>query len=236
MASLELQRLWKLARIDNALLEIRKRAATLDVGQRISAEIAKLEADPSLVEAKTLHGEQKDLELKQQTIEDKLKRIDKEMYGGKVVSSREVENLKKETESLKRQRDTLDERLLELFELAPPAQEKAKRIETQIADAKTRLAARKKQALADKTTLETEYAKYTQARPEAAKTVPPALLARYESIRQRADGIGMVELHGQSCGGCGTLLPERTLQGLKEDKTLTCESCHRILYYTEGVV
>ncbi|RYF45944.1 MAG: hypothetical protein EOO38_15085 [Cytophagaceae bacterium] len=37
----------------------------------------------------------------------------------------------------------------------------------------------------------------------------------------------------------GTLfahLPERTIQGLKDDKPLACETCHRLLYYTEGVV
>jgi predicted nucleic acid-binding Zn-ribbon protein len=238
MASAELQRLWKLARIDTGLVEVRKRAAALDVGQSIAAEIKRLEAEDADVGAKAraLHAEQLDLELRQKTIEDKLTRIGKEMYGGTVTSPREVENLEKEIAALRRQRDKDDERLLELFEEVPPAQAAAKKIEDQINDAKARLAARKQKALQEKTALEQEFARLNAARPEAAKGISPSLLARYDAIRQKTDGVGMVELRGNSCGGCGTLLPERTLQALREDKLATCESCHRILYYSEGVV
>lgn len=238
MASLELQRLWKLARIDTGLVEVRKRAAALDIGKNIQAEITKLEALEAEVggKARALHAEQKDLELQQKGIDDKLKKIDKEMYGGKVVNSREVENLEKEIAALKRQRDHHDERLLELFDLVPPAQAAAKKVDDKIAEAKTRLTARKKQALQEKAHLEAEFARLNKERPEAAKGISPTLLARYDAIRQREGGVGMVEINGRSCGGCGTNLPERALQALKEDKVATCEACHRILYYTEGVI
>lgn len=238
MASAELQRLWKLSKIDSGLVEVRKRAAALDPGRTIQAELTKLEAEEAEVggRARGLHAEQRDLELQQKAIEDKLKKIDKELYGGKVVNSREVENLEKEIVALKRQRDHLDERLLELFELVPPAQAAAKKVDDKIADAKARLAARKKQALQEKASLEAEFARLNAARPEAAKGFSPTLIARYDAIRQKAGGIGMAEVVGRTCGGCGTQLPERALQALKEDKLATCESCHRILYFTEGVI
>ncbi|AIE84117.1 zinc ribbon domain-containing protein [Fimbriimonas ginsengisoli] len=238
MASAELQRLWKLARIDTGLVEIRKRAGVLDVGQKIQAEIQQLETLLAEVggEAHALHAEQRDLELRQKTIEDKLQKFSKEMYGGKLASSREIENMEREIESLKRQRDREDERLLELFELVPPAQAKAKKIEDRIADAKTRLAARKKQAVLDKTALEQEFARLTAARPEAVKGISPILLAKYEGLRQKSGGIAMVEVNGSSCGGCGTNIAERTLQALREDKLATCEACHRILYFTTGAI
>lgn len=238
MASVELLRLWKLAQIDNALNDIRKRAAALDVGKTIAAEVQQWEAKEAEVGGnyRSLHAEQKDLELQQQGIEDKLKRIDKEMYGGKVTSSREVATLEKEIEALKRQRDRNDERLLELMEVVPPAQARAKKVQDGLEDAKARLVARKKQALQDKANLESEFKRLTAARPEAAKGISPTLLARYDGIRQKAGGVGMVEVNGRSCGGCGTQFPERTLQALKEDKVATCEACKRILYFTEGVV
>ena len=45
MASLELQKLWKLAQVDNGLVDIRKRAAALDVGQSLQPKLAELERE-----------------------------------------------------------------------------------------------------------------------------------------------------------------------------------------------
>lgn len=238
MASPALTKLWKLAQIDAAIVEIRKRAGALDVGQAIAKEIERLEAE--LKEkggaAHALSSELTDLELKQKGIDEKLKRIDKEMYGGKVVNPREVENLEKEIANLKRQREGHDARILELWELVPPAKKIADELEAKIAKHRETLAARQKAALAEKTKLEADFKDRAARRPEAAKAVEPALLARYEGVRQKHGGIGMVEILGRKCGGCGMLLPERTIQNAKEDKTVTCEACHRFLYYTEGLV
>jgi predicted nucleic acid-binding Zn-ribbon protein len=102
MASPEIQRLWKLHQIDSAIQEIRTRAAHLDVGQRIQQEIDQIQREDQEVggQARKLHAEQTDLELANKTIDDKLKKIDKDLYGGKVVTSREVQNLEKEIEIL----------------------------------------------------------------------------------------------------------------------------------------
>jgi hypothetical protein len=231
-------RLWKLHQVDAGILEIKKRAAALDPGRAVQAELDTLAKQEQEVGGhyRSLHTENLDLELTNKGIEDKLKRIDKELYGGKVVNSREVDTLEKEIASLKRQRDKNDDRLLELMDLLPPAKTAAEKVEAKIAERKKALAEAKKAALATKAQLEAEFARLTKLRPEAAKNVSPPLLARYDSIRQK-QGTGMAEVvKKRSCGGCGTMLPERTLVGAQEDKTVTCETCHRILYYTEGVV
>jgi predicted nucleic acid-binding Zn-ribbon protein len=236
---LDLQRLWKLAQIDNRIHDIRSRASALDIGKSIQAEIAALEAEEAKVggHARALHAEQKDLELQQASLDDKLKRLERDLYGGKVVNAREVENINREIESIKRQKDRNDDRLLELLELVPPAQKAAKRVDVKLLDAKKRLAERRTKALEEKSTLEADFKRLTTVRPDVAKNVSPPLMARYENAKQRAHGIGMVEITKKNaCGGCGTMVPERTVQLLKEDKLATCESCHRILYYTEGLV
>ena len=240
MATNETLRLWRLAQLDNRLAEVRTRAAGLDVGQKLAAEVKAVEAKVAEVD-KAYHGltaESKDLEMANGTIAEKIKRVDKELYGGKVVSSREVETLNKEIAAQKKQRDKNDERLLELMELIPPAEETAKKWARALDQRKKMLAARQAEARTEQAALQTEYKELAAKRPEVAKIVNPSTLARYESIRQRHGGIGMVgvNLKGMTCEGCGTHLPERTIQGLKDDKSLACETCHRLLYYTEGVV
>ncbi len=240
MASNDLLRLWRLAQLDNRLAEVRQRAANLDVGQKLAAEVKALEAKVAETDGAyhKLTGESKDLELANAGIVDKLKRIDKELYGGPVVSSREVETLNKEIAAQKRTRDANDERLMALMELVPPAEETAKKWKRALDQRRQMLAKRQADAKVERSALETEYREMGAKRPEFAKLVSPSALARYESIRQKHGGIGMVDVNvrSQTCNGCGTFLPERTIQGLKDGKIMACETCHRLLYYTEGAV
>ncbi len=239
MASAEIQRLWKLSQIDSGLVEIRLRAASLDIGKKIAAEIVELQKQDAEVggKAKKLQADLTDLELSQKGIDEKLKRIDKQMYGGTVVNSREVENLQKEIAALKRQRDTNDEKILELWEVVPPAKAAADKIEQAIAAKTKALADRRKAAVAEKAALEAEFARLTKLRPDALRGITPGLMSRYDGIRNRMDGVGMADVtRTNSCGVCGTIIPERAFQNLIDEKVVTCESCHRILYYTEGLV
>lgn len=238
MPSAELRRLYKLHLIDQALNEIRKRAAHLDPGRATAAEIKQLEAEADQAPGRMLQVELTDLELKQKTFQDKIAKFEKELYGGKVVNPREVEAIQKEIELLKKHRGELDERIMQIWEELPPAKQKLERVEKAIAERKQKLAQEHKAALQTKAQLEAEFKQKSAERPAAAKELSPTLLARYEGIRQKHGGVGMgeVDIRRKTCGACGTSLPTRTIESLKEDKLVTCESCHRILYYNEGVV
>lgn len=239
MASLDLQRLWKLAQIDAALLDVRNKAASLDPGKVLRSQVESLKAQDSDVggHARAMQQEVVDLELQLKSINEKVKRIDKEIYGGKVVSSREIETLEKEKLSLAKQKDGIDERLLGIYEELPGVKAASEKILVELEAKRKELVEANKRALAQKGDLEREFARLNKLRPEAAKIVNPSLLAKYESIRNRQHGIGMVGISRKNaCEGCGMNLPERTIQMLKDDKMATCEACHRLLYYTEGVV
>jgi len=236
----ELQRLWKLAEIDRKLLEIRKRAAALDVGQRIQAELDRLTQEENEAKGryKSVQQETTDLELAQKSDEAKLKKIDAELFGGKVINPREVANLEKEIEIIKRKKGQDEERLLELYDAveAPKAEYEAahKKVEAKQAE----LAERKKKALTEKKLLEDAFAQLAPRRNEATKGISPTAVARYDAIRQKHGGIGMarIDLKTQTCGGCGTHLPEKSVLAAKEEKLVACEECHRLLYYSESVV
>jgi uncharacterized protein len=240
MAEGDLRKLWKLHLVDSAIVEIRSRAAALDPGKQILAEIETL--NKALEEkggrAKGLGGELADLELQQKTIADKLKKIDKSLYGGQVVNPREVENLQKEIQNLNHQRASHDDRIMELWDLVPPAKAEAEKVEKAIEAKKAELAEYQKKVVQVKHQLETQFKEKSVQRPTVAKEVPPALLARYEATRQKQSGIGMaqINLKNKSCAGCGMKLPEKAIESAKEDRLATCEGCHRILYFTEGLV
>lgn len=239
MAELDLRRLHELHLIDAAIAEIKSKAAALDPGRKIQASMQQIQAqlDESDSHLRALQGEQSDLELKQKGIDEKLKKVDREIYGGSVVNAREVENLEKETANLKRQRTEIDSRLLELWDEIPPMQQKVAELEAQHAKLKQDLAVHQKKVMEDKAGLEAAFRARQQARPAALAQVPKPLLVRYDAIRQKAAGIGMADVVGKGfCGTCGTHLPEKLIESAREGRVVTCESCHRILYLSEGLI
>ena len=239
MSSLDLRKLHQLHQVDVALHEIRVRAAALDPGKRIQAAINALQQDFDVkdAESKKLGGELADLELKQKGIDEKVKKFDKELYGGKVVNPREVENLQKEIQILKRQKGEMDGRILELWELVPPAKKAADDVQAKIDEQKKALAEYQKQVVEARGKLEQQFKELTAKRGPLAKEVPPPMLARYEAIRQKQHGVGMADVvKGNNCGRCGTHLPIKSIEIAKEGRIVTCESCHRILYASEGLI
>lgn len=237
--SLQLRALWQLHLIDAAIVDIRHKAASMDPGRKIMAEIEKLTAayEDLNAKAKALSSELADLELQQKGIEAKLKKIDADLYGGKVVNPREVEDLQHQIEALKKQRAKNDERILELWELVPPAEKAAKEAMAPIEAKKKELAEHQKKMLELKKQLETEFKQLQAKRPAAAQAVGAGLLAKYDAIRQKHGGIGMTTVDKKgNCTMCGTLLPKKTVEAALEDKVVTCDECHRIVYATEGVI
>jgi len=239
MASADLLHLWKLHLVDASLQEIRDKAAALDPGRAIMAklEVAQKELDAQLGEAKSLLGEQTDLELQQKSIDEKIKKFDKQLYGGQVVNPREVEAINKEIALLKKQRGDMDGRILELWELVPPAQAKAQEAQAVVDGLKADLKEFQKGAMAQKAALEQAYKETGAKRAGALAEVPGSLLARYDAIRQRHGGIGMSRISKRgTCGACGTSLPTKVIEDAKDDRVVTCEECHRILFFSESVI
>lgn len=240
MAAGDIRKLWKVHLVDQAILEIRKRAASIDPGRRIQAQIEILNKELAERDglAKTLSGELTDLELKQRQIDEKIKKFDKDLYGGKVVNPREVENIQREIEALKRQRGEMDVRLLELWDLVPPAKQESAGTQKAIDERRAELSVHQHKAVQEKQKLEAEFKKNMAERPSAIEEVPRAMLDRYESIRQKNGGIGMARIIAKTgtCEMCGLKLPTKTVEAAKEERLVTCEGCHRLLYYSEGIV
>jgi predicted nucleic acid-binding Zn-ribbon protein len=234
-----LQRLWRLHEIDVALVEIRKRAAALDPGKALTNEINALESQLNSDggSAKSLHAEQTDLELKQKGIDEKIKKIETDLFSGKIVNPREVEAYEKEIDMFKRQRSSMDERLMELFDLVPPATAVADGIKKRVDAKKAELADYQKRVVKEQERLKSEFARLNGLRPAATQDIEPGMLVRYEAIRQRHGGVGMSKITKIStCEMCGMKLPVKSIEGVKDGRLVTCEACHRILYSTEGLI
>jgi predicted nucleic acid-binding Zn-ribbon protein len=71
------------------------------------------------------------------------------------------------------------------------------------------------------------------ARKTIVPEVPPEPLAAYERVLEIREGLALVPVVGDACGGCNRRLPPQIVnEALLKAKLVTCESCNRILYAT----
>lgn len=232
MSQNALYELYRLHLIDAALLEMKRRAGALDGGKAILQEITEFKTAHKEILERPGHIEQalKDLDAKSQAAAEKIKSLEKQLYGGSVVNAREAAGFEQEIKTLREQQDRYAEEGMVLMEELPGAQEAARPLRQELSKLAKAFEAKKQADQSESGTLQTAYkAKFGERQVQAALVSKP-LMAQYDAIRQKYGGIGMGIVDGNRCGACGTMLPEKVLQSLDQDRILPCESCHRILF------
>ena len=148
-------------------------------------------------------------------------------------AGRSLEAMVHERDALAARAAQLEDELLELLEQLEPLdardaalREDAARVATQGDD--LALAVSDERARASE-----ELDRLVADRPALAAALEPALLARYESIAARADGVGAARLVDGRCGACHVTVPaavaDRLEHGGDPDAVAVCDECGRLL-------
>jgi len=229
----DLKALMAVQAIDSKIDHAKAAIAALDTGAATVTQYNATKAQAETLRAAATHAqaEQKDAEHHLQSIEEKTAQVNKTLYGGTVSAARELEHLQQELEMLARQKGTAEDNTLVAMEAANEAVAAAEAAEKkmQILAAryrKTRVVYKEKHD-----EYSAEIAGYEAERAEAVKPVPPALLAKYDSIRAKKSGIGAAPLADDgTCGGCHTRISSGLADDARSGKTVQlCEHCARIL-------
>lgn len=203
----------ELAEKDDAVR--RSRAEAVGTLEDAKAELARLEADVALVEARIA----RDGERLTHT-----------------SSMKDVSALESELVSLRKRLSDLEDGELVVMERVEQATSAVAAIDDEraaIAVAQQALEAERDEAAAGLTT-EREHAE--RDRGVIAGGVPEALLAFYEQRRARGGGIGAALLQHRTCGGCTMTLTGSDLEQVRRaapDDVLQCPECDRILVRTD---
>ena len=238
MASADLTRLYKLHLIDVGILEIRKKASSLEAGKKLQAELAAKTQQVKQFEETfhKAHAEQKDIELSNQQIDDKIKSIDKLLFGGSVTNPKEVEAYEAQKKSMSKQKGLNEDRLLAVWDEVAIAEKIFKSEQAILDKQSSAFADWRTKAAAFKTQLESKYKELSAQRPTFVKAINPSLLAKYEAVKQQHHGIGVALItKQQTCEECGTKVSDKSIEYIKDDRIVNCEECHRILYWTGGL-
>ena len=72
-------------------------------------------------------------------------------------------------------------------------------------------------------------------RKQALVAIEPKILSQYERILASRDGLAIVTVKGNSCGGCNMFVPPQVINLIKMyERIITCETCNRMLYINEA--
>ncbi len=201
---------------------------------QVMADLAALERRAAEVEA-TRHGlgrDQQRLEDEITSLQDKAAHHDKTLYSGTVSNPRDLQAMQDEIAALKRRISQLEDQELDLMEQIEPLDVQLSTFTAARAELDQRASGLRAQVAEQEVEIDAELGSVQRERDALAAAVAPAVLAEYDALRKRLDGIAIARLVGGSCQGCHLSLSAVEVDRIKKlptDEPVHCEECGRLL-------
>ncbi len=166
------------------------------------------------------------------TIDSRRKSEEGRMYSGLIRSEKELEALRHEIGSLRGRKSDLEEALLEIMEQVEDLESLVATLKERHVELTSAVDEMTQARDAAATDIDAELVERRSQRQASVEGIPAEVLAYYEDLRARKDGIGVAELQGRTCAGCRLELTQIELEDLRADAQhglARCEQCGRIL-------
>ena len=214
-----------------------------DEKARLYESVKKQLADQSeLVRRRTAHGrladelsatrgDLRDGELTLDSLHEKVRKVEAELYGGRIRSPKELENLRKDSEHLRRRISRLEDQVLltmtqvdELEEAARQGEQELRAFEAEWQETRRSLATQHE-------ALRTSLKQLQQMRAELRGQLGRAELGLYDELRAKKAGMALSPVKDRICQTCRVTVPTYKAQMVESRRAIvTCEGCGRILY------
>jgi len=239
-------------RKDPSDLSIEEKLKNLYQLQTMLSEIDKIKTlrGELPLEVQDLEDEIEGLTTRIEKIQDEIGNIQREVSGRRITiqnnlsnieryndqlnnvrNSREYENLTKEIEYLQLDNQLNEKKIREANESVERKQEEIRRCSDSVTERRTDLDIKKSEL--DEIISETraEEEKLRERSKSLEATIEPRLLSAFKRIRKNSrNGLGVVYVQRDACGGCfNKIPPQRQLDIRMRKKIIVCEYCGRIM-------
>jgi predicted nucleic acid-binding Zn-ribbon protein len=223
----------ELQKIDSEIYALKKElAAYPELQKKLEADFEKKKSrlKTSEEQLKSLQLKQKEKEGDLQGKEEKIRKLQAQLY--QLKSNKEYAAMELEIKGGKADTSLLEEEILGLLDAVDQAR-------GAVTGEKEALAAEEKKMKGELAALnqkaETFRVSLSVAETKRKAFTPnlePKLSAQYERVLKTRDGLAIVPVKNNSCGGCHIGLPPQFVNEVQlQEKLMTCESCARILYW-----
>jgi predicted nucleic acid-binding Zn-ribbon protein len=227
------KQLYRLQLVDSEWAEKANRLAETEAGlgesgDLIRAREAVVETEGHLAE---LRRQLRALELEIGGLNDKLKKNQEQLYGGRIRNPKELKGLQEEATALRRRRSELEDEQLEI--MIAIEEEEAELAERQARLRQIEGTWRVEQAtlLHEKQQLEQDLADLEEQRGAMRARLGAADLTLYDDLRRQSGGVAVVLLKQGICQACGVDVPISAARAVERGEGMHyCPVCSRLLY------
>ncbi|HEX7078029.1 MAG TPA: C4-type zinc ribbon domain-containing protein [Candidatus Eisenbacteria bacterium] len=230
----------------DALLELQRRDSVLQDAKRKLEEIpkrrdalrgaaaaAKSDLDLSKKDLDQARAARRGFEKEVENFQAEASKLERQLLD--VKTNQEYTAMRHQIAAVNGKRSDVETRILESYEREEALQAAVKKAEKRLADEEARL--KQGEASLDRETADLEAAREAAvlSRDDARPKVPPSILTRYDRLVGARDGVAVAEVRKGACGACFKSLTPHAMQLARAGaEIMNCESCGRILIYTEG--
>jgi len=230
-----LNQLIKLQKLDSQFAQLESLRGDLPHQvKRLKKEVEDSEKSLTMNEEK-LRAYQKErgiTEMEVMALQGKEKKYQSQLF--EVKTNREYDAVTHEIEAVKTGIQEKETRILELMDLEEEMKQLLKNNETEIENIRNQLDKVSKKLSKQIEKTEKDEAVLMHEKEKIERKLTPRHLTTYERIRKAKNGLAVVSVLRNACGGCfKTLPPQRILEIRNMDRIFLCEVCGRILVWDE---
>lgn len=149
----------------------------------------------------------------------------------RIKTNKEFLALQREIDLAKKRKSDLEEQLLGIMDKVEKKALDKERIQKSFDADRVILDEKKDKLLAQMRELEAVLSEYQGKDEKLRASVDPALLSKYDRIKQGKRGLAVAPCNHGVCGGCHMHIPPQLYNELvKGDRMITCPTCQRMLY------
>jgi predicted nucleic acid-binding Zn-ribbon protein len=149
-----------------------------------------------------------------------------------VKNNKEYQAMLKEIETAEKTRGEMETRIIALMEDMDQLSVLVKKDDEALEEEARKHEQEKKIIEDDLSAVDVDTASWTQKRTELQKKIPADLLSRYERVKKRNNGVGVISVWKAVCSGCHMNIPPQLYNELqRSDDLLSCPNCNRIMYF-----
>lgn len=206
---------------------------------KLPEKICKMEEDFQIYKENVEQNKRKYDELKAQRAECEatVKKLSDGMIKTKerlleVKNNKEYQAMLKEIETSEKTRGDIESRIIALMEEMDKLSVLVKKDEETLKQAESNHEKEKRIIEDDLSAVDADTLTWTEKRTVLQKSIPADLLAQYERVKKRNNGIGVIAVWKAVCNGCHMNIPPQLYNELqRSNDLLSCPNCNRIMYF-----
>lgn len=233
MAKKQLQLLWKLQTVEQQIEEAQKEQLAYPLELERLEELLRVQQERQEEEKRGIEELEKERVTMEGELELESERIKRsQLKLLEIKTNKEYQALLQEIEGGKDRNGQREEEIIGMLEkidqlkadyasTVERAQKERGTIEDETAKVKEQMV-----------TVEQDIARWHQAREEIVKGLNPEHLKRYNTLKEKRNGIAIVLVKNEGCQGCFVNIPPQMYNEVQQHKEIIqCPNCNRILYW-----